>query len=379
MARSANLLKSKPKKRSTPIPVRRRFGIAGAPDTDDWHQWESYFRLEVERKDLAGVVRNYIRTNHKEESKLLLGAPDYMYYMYAHIPAGILWAERDKPFPVKYNYERSITNFIDKLREESLRKKVEAEDSDTNRPSVSPAELTQRKTNSFLAEVDAAIDNYPEEYSLYNELTKITAAHVTAKQVYEMLLPIRDEVQELVDLPKSRRTDIQDQLDEGYSHMKPKERKAYLEFLNEMVSDSERYMQKKKALRVSKPRVRSADKQVTKVKYLKESAEYKVSSINPMMIVGAKRLFTFNTRYRQLSEHVTNSGMGFEVSGTTVKNIDSENSSTVIVRKPLDLLPIVLGKSLRDIHQAVGEIKTKRTEATGRINKDTIILRVMDK
>jgi len=379
MARSANLLKRKPKKKTTAVSSRRRFGIAGAPDTDDWHQWEAYFRLEVERKDLAGVVRNYIRANYKDESKLLLGAPEYMYYMFAHIPAGILWAERNKPFPIKYNYERSIANFVDKLREESLKKKAQAEDDDNKKTVVSPTELTQRKTNGFLAEVDAAIDNYPEEYSLYNELTRITAAHVTAKQTYEMLVPIRDEVQELVNLPKSRKNVDQQQLDEGYSHLKPKERKAYLAFLNEMVSDAERYMQKKKALRVSKPKVRSAEKQVAKVNYLKESAEYKVSSINPMMIVGAKRLFTFNTRYRQLSEYVTNSGMGFEVSGTTVKNIDTENSSTVIVRKPLDLLPIVLGKSLRDVHKAMGEIKTKRTEATGRINKDTIILRIMDK
>jgi len=379
MARSANLLKRKPKKKTTAVSSRRRFGIAGAPDTDDWHQWEAYFRLEVERKDLAGVVRNYIRANYKDESKLLLGAPEYMYYMFAHIPAGILWAERNKPFPIKYNYERSIANFVDKLREESLKKKAQAEDDDNKKTVVSPTELTQRKTNGFLAEVDAAIDNYPEEYSLYNELTRITAAHVTAKQTYEMLVPIRDEVQELVNLPKSRKNPDQQQLDEGYSHLKPKERKAYLAFLNEMVSDAERYMQKKKALRVSKPKVRSAEKQVAKVNYLKESAEYKVSSINPMMIVGAKRLFTFNTRYRQLSEYVTNSGMGFEVSGTTVKNIDTENSSTVIVRKPLDLLPIVLGKSLRDVHKAMGEIKTKRTEATGRINKDTIILRIMDK
>jgi len=372
-----NLLKAKPKKKSV-APIRRRFGVAGAPDTDNWNEWEAYFRLEVERKDLAAVVRNHIRTYYKEEAKTLLNAPDYMYYMYAHIPASMLWAEKNKPFPEKYDYEKSINGYIEKLRTESARKQEEAEVVQI-RASVSPAELTQRKTNAFLAEVDAAIDSYPNEYSLYTELTKITAAHVTAKQAYEMLLPIRDEVKELVSLPKSRRNEMQQQLEEGYSHMNVKERKAYLAFLTDMVDDAKRYMQKKKALRVSKPRVRSADKQVAKVNYLKESDEYKLTSINPMMIVGAKRLFTFNVRYRQLSEYVSNSGMGFEVKGTTVQNIDSENSSTVILRKPLEILPIVLGKSLRDFHNAMRKIKTKRTEATGRINKDTIILKVMDR
>jgi hypothetical protein len=372
-----NLLKAKPKKKSV-APIRRRFGVAGAPDTDNWNEWEAYFRLEVERKDLAAVVRNHIRTHYKEEAKTLLNAPDYMYYMYAHIPASMLWAEKSKPFPEKYDYEKSINGYIEKLRTESARKQEEAENGQT-KTSVSPAELTQRKTNSFLAEVDSAIDNYPAKYSLYSELTKITAAHVTAKQVYEMLLPIYEEIKELVSLSKSRKNDMQQQLEEGYSHMNTKERKAYLAFLSEMVDDAKRYMQKKKALRVSKPRVRTADKQVAKVNYLKESTDFKVSSINPMMIVGAKRLFTFNVRYRQLSEYVSNSGMGFEVKGTTVQNIDSENSSTVILRKPLDILPTVLGKSLRDIHKDMAKIKTKRTEATGRINKDTIILRVMDK
>ena len=60
-------------------------------------------------------------------------------------------------------------------------------------------------------------------------------------------------------------------------------RKKYLAFLDHIVADATRYMMAKKATRkVSVPRPKSAYSQISKMNYAKDSAEYKITSIDPL-------------------------------------------------------------------------------------------------
>lgn len=80
-----------------------------------------------------------------------------------------------------------------------------------------------------------------------------------------------------------------------------------------------------------------------------------------------------------LTEYVSSSTSGFEVKGTSIKNIDVEQSKSVRLRKPELFLPIVLSKTVKQISNEWGKLTTKSSVPNGRINKDTILLRVMDK
>ena len=138
-------------------------------------------------------------------------------------------------------------------------------------------------------------------------------------------------------------------------------------------------MASKKAVRkvrIAKPK--SALKQIAKIQYLKESMEDKLTSINPAAIVGAQRLYTYNIKYKRLTELVSN-GKGFEISGSTIKNIDNDLSRSIALRKPVDILPMVLKKTPPQIRAIWNELTTKTASANGRINKDTILLRAMDR
>ena len=115
------------------------------------------------------------------------------------------------------------------------------------------------------------------------------------------------------------------------------------------------------------------------MKYKKEDSEYKLVSVPPIQMIGKTRLFVFNTKYRTLSEYVTTSVSGFEISGSTIKNFDTVNSRMIKLRKPDDILPDVLKKTPKQIDSILKTIKTKVKVPNGRINKDTILLRVMDK
>ena len=167
---------------------------------------------------------------------------------------------------------------------------------------------------------------------------------------------------------------------EGYSHLKKPELNRRIKACQEMLLDLDKIQSATKANRkVRVPKAKSADKQVAKVQYKKEDNDFKLVSINPILLVGSRRLFAFHCKERYLIEYCTQSVNGFEISGTTIKNIDSVNSRQVRLRKPDEFIPIVLKKTIKQIDSEWKKLTTKTTVPTGRINKDIILLRVMDK
>ena len=147
-----------------------------------------------------------------------------------------------------------------------------------------------------------------------------------------------------------------------------------------MLSDLDRLKAAAKATRVTKVRgPKSADKQVAKVQYKKEDNEFKLVSIPPIKIVGQVRLYTFNVKYRVITEYVTQSAAGFEISGSTIKNFDKVNSRCRSLRKPNEFLPELFDRTPKQIDKAWKDLTTKERVPNGRLNSDTILLRVMDK
>ena len=147
-----------------------------------------------------------------------------------------------------------------------------------------------------------------------------------------------------------------------------------------MLADLDRIKSATKAtrkIRTKKPM--SADKQVAKVKYMKEDTNFKLVSINPVTIIGNIRLYTFNTKRRILSEYVTMDPKGFSIKGTTIQNFDKDQSRQVKLRKP-DILQSVLKDRPTVVSKNWNEtIKTKSSLPNGRLNEDTILLRVHNK
>jgi hypothetical protein len=129
---------------------------------------------------------------------------------------------------------------------------------------------------------------------------------------------------------------------------------------------------------VRKPRKtkpKSADKVVSKLKFQKESNELKIVSIDPTKIVGAKELWTFNTKYNVLAHYW--SEHGFLVKGTTLQGVDAGRSRQKKLRKPMDVLPSITGSTSKAAERAFDALKTKEANPNGRINEFTVILRAV--
>lgn len=167
---------------------------------------------------------------------------------------------------------------------------------------------------------------------------------------------------------------------EGYSHVTRTNQKKAIKQLEAIISDCEALKASAKATRTPRAKKpRSSDKQVEKMKYMKESIDFKLTSINPIMIPSSYRLYVFNTKQKKLFEYVTNSTKGFEVKGTTLQNFDPALSRCITLRKPDDILPEVLKKTPKQIDNLWKTLTTKTSECNGRINQDCVLLRAMDK
>lgn len=354
---------------------RARTGIAAAP-TNNFRHFNDYLRLEVDKKELSQVIKDYIRKHLKKaDAQIALKAPEWAFTAVPYLSATIAWKNLGNPFPSNWNGEEVIQKRIAEILEKGKVKAALKEEEVDEQPKRTIADIVKERTSDFIGMVEEKIDAFPAESSLsvYDELKKIDAPNNTAKAVYNYYKPQLEEMQELVNKKTA-------DLVEAYSHMSTKEKKAYMKFLESIVVDAERYMASKKAQRKSRaPKIKSADAQVKRMNYLKESKEHKLVSINPANIVGAQRLYVFNVKYRTISEIINMSPTGFEVSGSTIKGIDIEASRQVKLRKPEEFLSIVLKKTPTQINKDWSKLTTKSGKPNGRINKDTILLRALDK
>jgi len=361
---------------------RSRTGLDAAPMKSFLHCLD-YMRLEADKKDIATRMKKYIKENYpKEEQLILLAGPDWVYATSYGAVASLHWRDQENEYPQNWDGEKSISIAIRKIRERALRGLAKESDSD-ERPAVqtrSPMEIVKDRASDFIGAIEEVLDTFNTktyvdwaEYSIYNELAVIDAPYFIGKKVADYYRPIADEYRELVE----KKTP---DLVEGYGHLKIKQRKEFLNILDAMVADAEKYMMSKKAVRKTRaPKVLSAFKQVEKVTYMKQSDEHKVTSVSPDQMIGAGRILLFNTKQRLLTELVSDRVGGFQMRGTTVYGWDVESSRTVRLRKPEEFLPIVLTKTPRQYDKEWEKLTTKSQVTNGRINKDTIILRVMDK
>jgi hypothetical protein len=167
---------------------------------------------------------------------------------------------------------------------------------------------------------------------------------------------------------------------EGYSHLKRPELKRRMNECEKMLGDLEKLKASTKATRTVKiKKPASLDKQISRLKFKKEDNDYKISSIAPALLIGARRIYTFNTKYKVITEYVSSKATGFEISGSTLKGLDTLASRECSLRKPGEFLPIVQSKSIKQIDTAWQLLTTKTKSPNGRINGDVILLRVMDK
>ena len=376
-------LKGKKTKKKV-LRARARTGLAGVPIDKGFDAVKDYFHLQVDKKDCISQIKTWIKKNFPQPSKYILANPEYHFTM-THHAATAFWYNNDLNKTVESDKAPDfLSHLFDKMiplieKGKIIYKEKQAErKAKSNIITISPQEKLVRKINNTIMQElleleDKWIDGDEATINIYDRfkyhgLTNTAISHVKP-MIEGWLLDYEDAYHKRCD-----------QAVEGYSHLKRSTLNQRIKICTAMLEDLERIRSATKASRnVKIKRPKSVDKQVAKVQYKKEDIDFKIVSINPIQIPTKTRLYAFNTKSKMIIEYVTESPNGFEISGSTIKNISTGLSRTICLRKPLDFLPIVLQKTPKQINDAWETLKTKTKVPNGRINKDTILLRVLDK
>ena len=171
---------------------------------------------------------------------------------------------------------------------------------------------------------------------------------------------------------------VEEQITEGYSHYKSADFKRIFAFLDQILNDIIQYRGVKKATKkVRAPKSVSKEKVVSKLKYAKEDKVLRLISINPADIIGTQELWVYNTKTRKLGKYIADSLKGpLNVKGTGIIGYDEHKSTSKTLRKPDEKLKEFAKASKIQLRKFLEDIKATETKLNGRINAETVLLRV---
>ena len=225
----------------------------------------------------------------------------------------------------------------------------------------------------YIGEMEIIIDNSiiakDFTFKAYDWMYKNMVKPMHAKVISKYYSGLLSEVTEAL-------STSDEQLIEGYKFLTKAQLTKYHTMIKGIIDDADRIVHNGKSQRVpKKKKAPTADKIISKLIYKKEDIEYKLKSINPIDIIGAKQLWVFNAKTRKLGVYY--SFTGFTVSGTTIKDFDETTSIQKNVRRPLETLPGIISGLKTEVKIVMNSLNSTPVQLTGRINADTILLRII--
>ena len=269
-------------------------------------------------------------------------------------------------------------------------------------PQLSIQERLQQQALMMCEGVEEWLDGYVKDaesfdlksfdFRKYASEKNITGAHARKiKNIYEHEL---DDYKDLLRMPTAGQlkkmsedeADQWEQLKEGYAHLKKKHIEKYIDAVGYIFNELEFIIEKSKVNRKPrKKKVYSADKLVAKLKYLKVDSKYSLTSVNPEEIIKSNELWVFNVKTRKLGKYIAKNidplgqqrdGTGLSVKGTTIIGFDEQLSVQKTLRKPVDQLKEFKDSGKVKLRKFLEEIPTTDTKLNGRINPETVLLKV---
>jgi hypothetical protein len=272
---------------------------------------------------------------------------------------------------------KEVNKIIHEGREDVEEATDDVAKSTTVQPSIQ--DRLREVAMSMTEDIETAIENWqedpeefdPKAFKVLNLLKGKDAKAAHARIIRDFYAKNLTELEEL----SSGQAD--EQLREAYSHRSKKHIRKLIDFYTEVNSACTMLMQESKVNR--KPRAKKvvpADKIVAKLKYKKSDEPLKLVSINPADIIGSKELWIYNTKSRKLGKYVAADFMELGVKGTTITGFSETLSVQKTLRKPVEQLKEFKSAGKVALRKFLEDIKATDTKMNGRLNEETILLKV---
>lgn len=279
--------------------------------------------------------------------------------------------------PLKEKQIKYLVDTVNKVLAQSA-KDVVKEETVSEAPKARVPNIQDRlneKMAGIIGELEGEFDEVLSKATKFKAYDFLVANNVPQAQLgkFERVLAPRLEELQLAFDGKD------EQLVEGYSYLKPADFKRVIAWVTDVLASIEQYRGVKKATKratVRKPPAK--EKLVSKLKYLKAESTLKLVSINPVDIIGAQVLFVYNVKTRKIGRYVAEDmGGSLNVKGTTIVGYDANKSTSKTLRKADVQLKEFFKASKVELRKFIEGIKTIESKLNGRINADTILLKVL--
>lgn len=398
MAR-VNKAAAKPKKKTVRA-VRRGANMLPLMPTKKltWHKAHYYTHYEVESKEWLTRCKLYIKNKYdKKIVSAINKLPDWKVGGKSHWACAAYLIENDFSELVPEGHVTGLNKWILALAEEGEalveeKKAVDKTKKNVYVPSIQEriAEQAQDACDAIEEWLDGFITDKKKfdpkgfDFTKHFAKMKVTQAHARKiKKYYDneykeaqliQKLPTPGEINREKDPLKS---DMLAQLREGYSHLTKKDAKTYLEALETLHGACDLVIDAAKATR--KPRKKappSKEKMVAKLKYLERDDKLQIVSVNPLELIDSKEVWVYNIKTRKLGKYVADEHATIRVKGTTLLHYNEKSSIQKTLRKPDETLKEFKKASKVKLRKFLDEIKTTDIKLNGRLNADTVILKV---
>ena len=351
-----------------------------------WHNAMSYYRLEFSGKDLKPAVIKWMTDTGCTKADITAFKKTKDNRCNTTMGAIASCLLRGMPsIRADFNQGRDTSAWLREQIVEVIEAGKNDKDEDeviTDKPVVVQPSIQERVKEAayrMTEELEDAIEGFqedpenfdPKAFKVLNLLKgkQVKAAHARLiKTLYSR------DLAELEELASGK---ADEQLREGYAHRSKKQIKNLIAFYQEIMSACDMLAQEAKVNRAPRARkTQPKEKVVAKMKYMKSNEPLKLVSINPTDIIGAKELWIFNTKTRKLGKYVASEFNDLGVKGTTITGFDEFKSIQKTVRKPEDKLKEFKAAGKVQLRKFLEDINATDTKMNGRINEDTVLLKV---
>lgn len=330
-------------------------------------------KVPPERIDIINAFNWYNVERDEKDAAKILGCPVSV----AREFTSLAWAKRIQERGFKLPVAESAT-YIDRMLKfkEATRKNKVVEDAAEPSNVISIQERVKAKADEIIGEMEGLIDDYGirgnvSDMNAYQWMVDNNVKPIHANRIIEHF---RNNSKEVFLAASGKDKELK----ERYSLYSKSRLLNLLQTYAGIIKDAEKLASN--ASKQRKPRKKkpiSFDKMVSKIKYKVKDDALKLQSVDPVKIVGAIQLWIYNTKTRKLGVYNAVDESGLRMKGTTIKNFVEDTSISKILRKPEKILHTVTDGGKIQLRKVMEGIKAKPQKLNGRINKDTLLIRVV--
>ena len=322
----------------------------------------------ISKDDLKPYVDQYLKNNNysSDDKTRFFSAPEWRRSatLYSSIYLSLQVKNETAENWIKIKVKEAID--AGEIKQEV---KIEKQE---EKPKPSIQEIMKEYLSDIIGEIngmeDEMLEKSPDFLSWFRQ-NNIAKIHLDSIELY-----FRKHAQEIYDYAEGK----DEQLKEAYSYLNKSKLKKTVAWYETLFRDIDLYRKVKIAnrkVRARKPK--SPTKLVAKLKHLRYSEDYKLTSINAEKIIGAQTLYVFNVKTRKLFIYNASPlDRELTVKGSSILGFDIKESYGKTLRKPEEQLKELMDSGKVQNRKLIAAIKAKQTVPNGRINKDCLLLKV---